>query len=83
MRAGAGATGRSLLVPYNLVRDEVGAPIEGHGYALFDDGTTVVLRTDTQEAVRVHPLQVWHTPYREEAAIAVDAGPRRRPVPPG
>jgi len=55
--------GRSLLLPYNLIRKEVAASLSCHGYALFDDGTMVVLRADSDEPTRVHPLQIWQSPY--------------------
>ncbi|OEJ95387.1 DNA repair ATPase [Streptomyces thermolilacinus] len=57
------ADGRSLLLPYNLIRKEVAAPIACRGHALLDDGTLAVLRGDPGESGRVHPVQLWHTPY--------------------
>ncbi|MBD0708264.1 MULTISPECIES: DNA repair ATPase [unclassified Streptomyces] len=54
---------RSHLLPYNLIRKEVAAPLTGAGHALFDDGTLLVLRAHTGEPGRVHPVQRWHTPY--------------------
>lgn len=35
---------RSLLLPYNLIRQEVATPLTGRGHALLDDGTLVLLR---------------------------------------
>ncbi|MEV0414319.1 DNA repair ATPase [Streptomyces sp. NPDC050448] len=64
------AEGRSLLLPYNLIRKEAAAPISCHGYALFDDGTLLVLRTDSEEPTRVHPIQRWSTPYVSETYAA-------------
>ncbi len=58
------ADGRYLLFPYNLIRKEVASPIACNGYSLFEDGTLVVFRAGaTDEATRVHPLQVWRTPF--------------------
>jgi hypothetical protein len=57
------AEGRTLLLSYNLIRKEVAAPLSCHGYALFDDGGLTVLRTESGEPARVHPVQVWRTPY--------------------
>jgi hypothetical protein len=54
--------GLYALYPYNLVRKDVATPIHAHGYSLFDDGRLVVFRA-TAEAVRVHPMQVWKTPF--------------------
>ncbi|MBL7260461.1 DNA repair ATPase [Paractinoplanes lichenicola] len=66
----ARAAGRYLLLPYNVIRKEVATPIVGHGYSLFDDGTLVVFRTTTDEPARVHPMQVWQTPYESDTHAA-------------
>ncbi|GLW30767.1 DNA repair ATPase [Actinoplanes regularis] len=63
-------SGRYLLLPYNVIRKEVATPIPGHGYAIFDDGTLVVLRSPGDEPSRVHPVQVWQTPYVSDAHAA-------------
>lgn len=55
--------GTNVLLPYNLIRKEVGTPIFCHGFSLFDDGTLVVFRDDTNEPTRVHHMQVWATPF--------------------
>ncbi|WP_327165297.1 DNA repair ATPase [Streptomyces zaomyceticus] len=55
--------GSFLLLPYNLIRKEIAAPLTCGGYALFEDGTMLVLRTTTGEPGRVHPVQIWRTPY--------------------
>ncbi|MFJ5305579.1 DNA repair ATPase [Streptomyces sp. NPDC088350] len=72
--------GRSLLLPYNLIRKEVANPLSGQGWALFDDGTLMVLRAggDDGEAARVHPVRIWRTPYVSDthaAAQLVGSGP--------
>jgi hypothetical protein len=54
--------GRYALFPYNLIRKEVATPIYCGGYSLFDDGRLVVFRDET-EPTRVHPMQVWQTPF--------------------
>lgn len=57
-------TGEVILLAYNLVSREMSTPIRCHGYSIFDDGTTVVFRTDeNQEAGKVHPVQIWQTPF--------------------
>lgn len=66
----ARAEGRSLLLPYNVIRKEVGTPIPCHGYSLFDDGTLVVFRAVSDEPTRVHPMQVWQTPYLSDTYAA-------------
>ncbi|NES14443.1 AAA domain-containing protein [Micromonospora sp. PPF5-17] len=73
--------GRSLLLPYNAIRKEVSAPIPCHGYSIFDDGTMVVFRAISDEPTRVHPMQVWQTPYASEsyaAAQPAGTGPLER-----
>ncbi|MEU9154976.1 DNA repair ATPase [Streptomyces sp. NPDC048417] len=74
-------TGRSLLLPYNMIRKEVAAPLSGHGWALFEDGTLAVLHADGDDARRVHPLQLWNSPYVSDthaAAQPLGAGPLAR-----
>ncbi|GAB7048095.1 DNA repair ATPase [Catenuloplanes indicus] len=71
----ARADGRYLLLPYNLIRKEVANPFTCHGYSLFDDGTLVVFRSATDEPTRVHPVQVWQTPFLSDTyAAAQPAG---------
>ncbi|MEJ2855306.1 MULTISPECIES: DNA repair ATPase [unclassified Saccharothrix] len=73
--------GRSLLLPYNVIRKEVATPLPCHGYSLFDDGTLVVFRALTEEPTRVHPMQVWQTPYLSDtyaAAQPTGTGPLER-----
>nr|WP_187361116.1 DNA repair ATPase [Phytoactinopolyspora mesophila] len=73
--------GRTLLLPYNVIRKEVANPIPCHGYSLFDDGTLVILRATSEEPTRVHPLQVWQTPFQSDTYAAsqpVGTGPLER-----
>ncbi|MFG2549485.1 DNA repair ATPase [Streptomyces sp. NPDC048581] len=73
--------GRSLLLHYNVIRKEVATPLSCHGWALFDDGTLMVLRADSDEPQRVHPLQLWNSPYISDthaAAQPVGTGPLAR-----
>lgn len=52
------------LLPYNLVKKDVATPIRCSGYSLGNDGTMVVFRTPpAAEPTRVHPVQVWKTPF--------------------
>ncbi|WP_327259015.1 MULTISPECIES: DNA repair ATPase [unclassified Streptomyces] len=64
--------GRSLLLPYNLIRQEVATPLQGRGHALLDSGTLVLLRAGAtgDEPARVHPLQRWQTPYVSDTYAA-------------
>ncbi|MEI9948123.1 MAG: DNA repair ATPase [Pseudomonadota bacterium] len=56
--------GEYELLPYNLIKKEVETPIRCHGYSLFPDGAMLIFRAlPTQEPTRVHPVQVWQTPF--------------------
>ena len=55
-------SGLSGLYSYNLIRKELQNPIYAHGYSVFDNGTMVVFQAEN-EATRVHPMQIWQTPY--------------------
>ncbi|MEM6296530.1 MAG: DNA repair ATPase, partial [Myxococcota bacterium] len=57
------AGGSYVLFPYNMIRREVQNPIRCQGYSLFDDGRMVVFRFAGDEPTRVHPMQVWQTPF--------------------
>ncbi|MCX3287318.1 DNA repair ATPase [Streptomyces sp. NEAU-H22] len=75
------AQGRSLLLPYNTIRKEMAGPLPCHGWALFDDGALAVLRSDMDEPQRVHPVQLWSSPYVSDtyaAAQPVGTGPLAR-----
>ncbi|MGV9288609.1 DNA repair ATPase [Streptomyces sp. NPDC003719] len=78
----APAHGRSLLLPYNLIRKEAATPLSCRGWALFDDGTLTLLRTeDGGEPARVHPVQRWTSPYVSDtyaAARPAGSGPLAR-----
>jgi hypothetical protein len=54
--------GEYVLLPYNLIQKEVKNAIRCHGYSLFADGTMLVFRA-AEEPTRVHPVQIWRTPF--------------------
>ncbi len=58
-----GRDGTYVLCPYNLIEKAVAAPIACNGYSLFADGRMVVMRGTSTEPTRVHPMQVWKTPF--------------------
>ncbi|AXX34113.1 DNA repair ATPase [Actinosynnema pretiosum subsp. pretiosum] len=75
------AVDRALLLPYNVIRKEVAAPLPCRGHALFDDGGLVLLRAGGDEPTRVHPVQVWLTPFQSDthaAAQRTGTGPLER-----
>ncbi|MBK6462509.1 MAG: DNA repair ATPase [Myxococcales bacterium] len=56
--------GLYLALPYNVISKDLGAPVRCHGYSLFSDGTMAVFRAAIgSEATRVHPFQLWRTPF--------------------
>ncbi|MFZ5890577.1 MAG: DNA repair ATPase [Myxococcota bacterium] len=67
--------GEYELLPYNSIAKEVQNPMRCHGYSLFPDGTMLVFRTEG-EPTRVHPVQIWQTPFTtaEYAAAAPTDG---------
>ncbi|MBU2986235.1 DNA repair ATPase [Saccharophagus degradans] len=50
------------LLAYNMIDKKLLNPIFGHGYALADDGRLVIFSAEG-EPTRVHPMQIWQTPY--------------------
>ena len=71
-----GRDGTYLLYAYNLIDKAIAAPIACNGYSLFPDGRLVVMRGTSTEPTRVHPMQVWRTPFTsaEHAASAPTDG---------
>ena len=72
--------GRSLLLPYNMIRKEIATPLPCRGWALLDDGTLFLLRAG-DEPRRVHPVQLWRSPYVSDthaAARLTGSGPLAR-----
>lgn len=55
--------GSYVLFPYNLIRREVQTPIRCNGYSLFDNGMMIVFRFHGDEPTKVHPMQIWQTPF--------------------
>ncbi|MCA3015032.1 MAG: DNA repair ATPase, partial [Myxococcaceae bacterium] len=72
----ARGAGRSVLLPYNLVRKEVASPIHCHGYSIFPDGQMVVFKAASEEPTRVHPMQVWQTPFVSAEFAAAQPTPQ-------
>ena len=50
------------LFGYNLIDKELKNPIFGHGYALAENGQLIIFSSES-EPTRVHPMQIWDTPY--------------------
>ena len=56
------ALGITGLFPYNLIKKQLANPIYCNGMALAENGR-LVLFNDQSEPSRIHPMQIWHTPY--------------------
>ena len=56
------ALGITGLFPYNLIKKQLTNPIYCNGMALAENGR-LVLFNDQSEPSRIHPMQIWHTPY--------------------
>lgn len=62
--------GRVALFTYNMIERRLQTPVFGHGYARLPDGRMVIFATESDEPTRVHPMQVWQTPYASEEHAA-------------
>ena len=59
-------SGHYALFTYNLIEKTLSAPILGNGYARFPDGRILVFQNDGGEPTRVHPMQLWQTPFASD-----------------
>ncbi|MEI9747233.1 DNA repair ATPase [Moellerella wisconsensis] len=55
--------GRIALFNYNLIERKLNIPLLGHSYAMLEDGKMVLFEGQSEEPTRVHPMQVWQTPF--------------------
>ncbi|WP_298576699.1 DNA repair ATPase [uncultured Luteimonas sp.] len=62
--------GRSALFVYNTIRRELQNPLFGHGYAFLQDGRMVLFHAEGDAPTRIHPMQVWQTPFTSEEFAA-------------
>ncbi len=53
------------LFAYNVIEQTLQTPIYGHGHALSDEGTIVIFSAEV-DPTRIHPMQIWHTPYQSQ-----------------
>ena len=58
-------SGQVALLAYNMITKSLQNPILNHGYALATDGRIIVFTADV-EPVRIHPMQVWQTPFMSD-----------------
>jgi len=55
--------GRAVLLTYNMINRQLQNPLFGHGYARLEDGRTVIFAAEGDEPTRIHPMQIWQTPF--------------------
>ncbi|RYZ91700.1 MAG: DNA repair protein, partial [Moraxellaceae bacterium] len=66
-------SGICCVLTYNIIEKSLQNPIYGHGYALAADGELVIFTAEA-EPTRVHPMQIWQTPFfNQEHAAAQPA----------
>ncbi|WP_299345776.1 DNA repair ATPase [uncultured Pseudoxanthomonas sp.] len=63
-------TGQAALLVYNLVQRRLQPPVLAHGYARLHDGRMVLFRAENDDPTRVHPMQVWQTPFTSDEFAA-------------
>ncbi|WP_242112923.1 DNA repair ATPase [Luteimonas aquatica] len=62
--------GRTALFVYNLIQRKLQNPLFGHGHALLPDGRMVLFHAEGDGATRIHPMQVWQTPFTSDEFAA-------------
>ena len=63
------ALGVTGLFPYNLIKKQLANPIYCNGMALAENGQLVLFSAQTEPS-RIHPMQIWHTPYASDEYIS-------------
>ncbi len=67
-------SGHYALFSYNLIDKSLATPIIANGYALYPDGKALVFQASQGEPTRVHPMQLWQTPFSNDEHGAAAAG---------
>ena len=63
------ALGVTGLFPYNLIKKRLANPIYCNGMALANSGQLVLFSAQSEPS-RIHPMQIWHTPYASDEYIS-------------
>lgn len=63
-------SGHYALFTYNLIDKSLAAPIVANGYAMYPDGRVLVFQATKGEPTRMHPMQLWRTPFASEEHAA-------------
>lgn len=64
------STGRLALFNYNMIERQLHNPLFGNGYAMFEDGKMVIFEGQNSEPTRIHPMQIWQTPFYSDEFAA-------------
>lgn len=59
-----------LLIPYNIIKQDIETPIICNGFTLFDDGKLVYFKSN--EETKHHLAQIWQTPFNKEVVVSDD-----------
>ncbi|MBD2780655.1 DNA repair ATPase [Xenorhabdus szentirmaii] len=62
--------GRLALFNYNLIERKLQNPLFGHGYAMLENGQMVLFEGQSEEPTRIHPMQIWQTPFYSDEYAA-------------
>lgn len=62
--------GKSALFVYNSIQRALQNPVFGLGYAFLRDGRMVLFNAENEEPTRIHPMQVWQTPFNSDEFAA-------------
>ncbi|CAK7058178.1 DNA repair ATPase [Saezia sanguinis] len=62
--------GNSVLLTYDVISRQLEPPVLGHGYARLEDGRMVIFHSEGNEPTRIHPMQIWQTPFYSEEYAA-------------
>lgn len=63
-------SGHYALFTYNLIDKSLAPPIVANGYAMYPDGRVLVFQAGEGEPTRMHPMQLWRTPFASEEHAA-------------
>lgn len=62
--------GKRGLFAYNLISKTLQNPIYSHGYARYDNGDILLFQLENEEPTRLHPMQLWATPFCSDEYLA-------------
>ena len=69
------SSGHYALFTYNLIDKSLSAPLVANGYARLPDGRALVFQADRGEPTRVHPMQLWATPFASDEHAQAQPAP--------